>query len=52
MGGLICALKDEKLWMKRQPCTGFSREWIEQWMELHATIDGSSHINDLVFFFT
>ena len=39
-----------ELWMKRQPCTGFSREWIEQWMELHAMIDGLSHINDLFFF--
>ena len=49
VGRLIRVLKDEELWMKRQPCTGFSREWIEQWMELCATIDGSSHINDLFF---
>ena len=44
-------LKDEELWMKRQPCTGFSIEWIERWMELHATIiDGLSHINGIFSF--
>ena len=52
VGRLICVLKDKELWTKRQPCTGFSREWIERWMELHAMIDGLSHINDLFFFFS